>query len=754
MALQRQLAQAHLLAGRLEAALDLLQELASQNPDDPSLLRDLSNAQTQAGKLSEAADSLRTYLQRRPEDRPARIEMARLLSWTRRFEEATAAYLEVLREEPENPQVLLGLGQVNIWQGKSAEALPQFEAVLRQNPEQREALIGKGQALFGGGRTEEAVQLLEQLQQKFPQDREVAAVLDGFRESERQRMAQKEVGVPDVDALIQSNQEVLRQNPNDFEALRALGELYARKNSYTEALENYKKAYELRPQDQQLQLTLARTLSWNKQFEESVEHYRELVRQDPSPSNLLELARVLSWANRYQASVEVYQQLLQFQPDNQEAHLGMARVLSWSRNYDESLQNYRTVLEQKPQNREARIEYARVHAWKGDLSRAVELYSDLEKLYPKDREVLLGKGQALQWAGRSREAREILEPLQAQYPQDQPVLLALAGTQLALGRQDLALRHIERAETIDPENQEVRVLRSLILRQLRPSLVFGFSPSFDSDELHIYPYTSTLYFSPTPRIRSYVRAAITPSMLPSEGISQGREALFGSTVRAASWLILRGEVGGNSVSSARSDPIGGGGFTLLPADWFRFDLNASREFLNFLPRPVDLGISRVRLQASWDVRPTNRFLIHLDYGHGRYSDTNRSHSGTLMTTQAFVRGERLTLEGGDLYSVTAFDKRLGNGYFDPSQWQRHAGLVNLFGRLNSWFGYNFAATLGAEQQFHDPFRGDGTLRVSTDFSFGDHFRLTFGYGYFRIASLARAGAYRTHSAFSTLEIQF
>ena len=557
---------------------------------------------------------------------------------------------------------------------------------------------------------------------------------------------------PQAIALLQ---QALALIPGDLELQRKMAQAYLLAGQPERAIASLQEWSSQHPDNADLLRDLASAQTRADRFLEAADTLRAYLQRRPADlATRLEMARLLSWSGRYRESAETYQQVLQAQPENVEARLGLARVLSWGRHYAEAIQNYQKVLEQDPENREAGAEQARVHAWKGNLNRALELYSDLQKLYPNDREVLLGKGRALQWAGRLKEAREVLEFMRSQYPGDQEILLALAGAQLALGRQDLALQNLERAETVGPENQDLQRLRRLVLRQLRPVLILGFSPSLDSDDLQIFPYTGTLYFSPGPRVRSYVRGAITASMTPGSGIFQGREALLGAVVRTAPWLTLRGEIGGNSVSSGRSDPIGGGGLTYLPAPWLRMDFNVSREFLNYLPRPVALGIARVNWQASWDLQPTNRFLLHLDYFHSRYSDTNRANGASLTATRTFVQGERMTLEGGYLYTVSGFSKQLSNGYFDPSQLQRHASLLRLSGRATSWLGYNFTGTLGTEQQFHDPFRRDGTWQIATEISLSQRLRLNLGYGFFRTASLTRAGAYRTRSASATLEIQF
>ncbi|MBI4460689.1 MAG: tetratricopeptide repeat protein [Acidobacteria bacterium] len=474
----------------------------------------------------------------------------------------------------------------------------------------------------------------------------------------------------------------------------------------------------------------------------------------------MDMARLLGWGGRYRESAAAYRQVLQAQPENAEARLGLARVLSWGRRYGEALEQYGMLLEEDPANREAGIEQARVHAWKGNLSRASELYSDLQKLYPNDRDVLLGRSQALQWGGRLEEAREALVLLLQWFPGDQEVLLALARTQSALGRQDLAWSNLEQASVVGPENEELKRLRPLVLRQLRPVLVLGFNPSFDSDSLRIYPYISSLQFTLISRVRSYARGAVTSSMTPGSGITQGREVAFGSSLRAPARLTLRSEIGGNSVPSVSSVSAGGtsmiasGGFSYLPAPSLGVDFQVGREFLNYLPRATALGISRVHWQAGGDWQPSSRLSTRVDYFHSRYSDTNRANGGSLSVTRTLPRGERLTVAAGYLYSISGFTKQLGNGYFDPSQFQRHAGVLRLSGRMASWLGYSLSGTLGAEQQFRDPFRADGTFQAASEIALSERLRLSLGYGFFRTASLERAGAYRTQTASAGLEILF
>ena len=557
-----------------------------------------------------------------------------------------------------------------------------------------------------------------------------------------------------MDTLIREADAALERSPGDPQALRTLGDLLMRKGDHAQALLKYRQAHQGLPGDAQIQLALARALATTKQYKEAVEQYRALVDRNPDPALRKELAQVLAGMREHAQAVALYDQILEANPLDHEARLARARLLSWDRQYDAALEGYRAVIEAQPDNREARVEQARVHAWNGDLDRAIELFTALEGDYPGDRDVLLGKGQALQWSGRAREAAKILMPLREAYPDDRDVRVAMAGTQLALGRSDLAKRELQIPGVRRADDADVQQLWNLTMQQLRPVLVFGFNPSEDSDDLRIAPLTSTFYFSAVPRVRSYLRGAFIASEIPSTDRRRGREAVFGSTLQASPSVILRGEIGTNVGDDDAVDVIGLGGVTLLPTSKVRLDVSAGRQFLNYLPVAVERDISRVLTQAGVDVRPTEDWLLHGDYFYGHYSDGNRAQGGNAIVSRTLARRAPLTVEAGYLYSYSGFSEDPGNGYYAPSRLQRHAGLLNLSGRGSTWFGYTLAGTLGTEQAEEDPWRLDWTAQVSADFTIRNSLKLSGGYGYARIASLSRAGAYLTHSAFARMEIRF
>lgn len=753
------LGEAYLWNQQWTDAIDVFHKLTADFPAYLPALRELGNAQAGAKQLTQAAETFRAYLQRSP-DNDVRLQLARVLSWSGQLDEARKTYEELLANQPANFDAALGMAQTTAWQGKTDEAVEQFNVILKQRPGNRDALLGKAQVLSWAGRSDEAIPILEEMRTAAPNDREIASVLESVQEAARQLKEQQEAAAAgrapiDVDQRIHSYEEVLKQNPSSETTLERLGDLYSQKKDYASAESYYSKALAQRPGDATLQLTLARTAAWGRDYARSVEVYRALVTQSPDNRDYrMELAKTLSWAGRNAESIAEYREVLQRNPKDTEAQLLLARVLSWDKRLDESLAEYAKVLQADPTNRQAFLEEARVYSWKGELSTALKMYDTVLINAPTDRDASIGKAQVLSWAGQPREAKAILDEFQKKYPNDRDLLLANAGVQASLGRRDLALRQLDDLDKLQPGNRDVEALRRTIRQDLRPTLVVGVTPSSDSQDLRIYATTATVYFSPTPRIRSYFATNFLPTNDPVNGSEIGREFLFGSYGRVNQWLLLRGEIGANSATAGNSSPIGGGGFTVFAGDKMQFDFDVSRRFINYLPLPIRSDISRVQYRGVWNWHPARRTSFHIDAYRELYSDTNRNNGANFSMTQNLVRSEHFELEAGYLFAISWFEKNLNSGFFAPTSFQRHAALGNVRINFTPKTGVSFWGSLGREEVFDNPFRLDGTSRVSWDYKLTKQLKFSLGYGYFAISSIGGATSYVTHTGYSTLEYVF
>ena len=742
---------------RWDDAIETLGGLQREHPDDVNFVRELGHAYAGAKKLAEATNLYQAYLNQKP-DPSIRLELARVLSWSGKLDESVPQFRAVLAEQPDNFDAALGLAYVTAWQGHSAEALAAFEKLLQRRPDSREAQLGHAQVLSWSGHADQALPLLEAMAKESPNDREIASVLQSVGDSLRQQKEEQRVAAAGPESLqqrIQRDEAALKGHPEDVKLPARIADGYAELKKYGEALPYYDKALALSPRDADLLLRVARVTSWNRDFARSVELYKQLLALQDKPEFRLEMARVLSWAGRNTESIAVYRDLLKQSPDDIPVRLGLARVLSWDKQTEEALAEYGRVLQKDPHNRDALFERARTYAWKGDYGTAIGMYDSILIHAPNDNEVRLAKAQALNWSGRPHEASRIIDEIQKARPDDRDVTLANAAVQSSLGRRDIALRLLGDLDKLQPGNRDAEALRESIESELRPVLILGFTPSFDSGDTAIYAARAMFYFSPHPQVRSYVALNFIPSFVPNSLHSEtGREFVFGSYGRVNSRLQLRGEIGANASSAGEASPVGNGGATLFVTDKLQLDFDVSRRFINYLPQPILFDISRVQYRGAANWRITRSTTLHLDYFHEHYSDNNQNDGGNISILQNVWNRERLKVQAGYLFAVSGFDHQGHTGFFTPTSFMRHAGLGNVQLKLSKSSGVSFWGSLGREEVFDQAFRWDGTARASWDYQLSPKIKSSVGYGYFAVSSIGGSTAYVTHTMYSTLQYTF
>lgn len=751
------LAEACLWNGRWNDAISIFTALHGEHPDDANFVRELGHAYTGARQLDEAINLLRGFLNTKP-DPTIRLELAQILSWTGKLDESIPEFRAVLAQQPDNFDAALGLAYVTAWQGHTTEALAQFEKLLQQRPDNREAQLGHAQVLSWTGHADQALPLLEAMSKEHANDREIATALQAVRDSLRQQQEQQRVAAAGPEPLqerIRRDEASLKDHPADAKLIGRIADGYAELKNYNAAISFYDKALALTPKDSDLLLRTARVTSWNRDFARSIDFYHRLLDVQDKPEYRLEMARVLSWAGRNRESIVEYRALLTKNPDDVSVRLGLARVLTWDKQSDEALAEYEQVLKKDPQNRDALFERARTYAWKGEYKTALQMYDSILIHAPHDNEVLLAKAQALNWSGQPHQASSIIDDLQKAHPEDKDVTLANAAVQSSLGRRDVALRLLNSLDKLQPGSHDVESLRESIENEMRPVLILGFTPSFDSGDTAIYASRATFYFSPHPQVRSYLSVNLIPSFVPNSFNSEtGKEFLFGSYGRVNSRLQLRGEIGADASNAGEPSPIGGAGATLFATDKIQFEFDVSRRFINYLPRPILLGISRIQYRAAWNWRANSRTTFHVDYYHESYSDTNSNDGGNVSVLENVLNRERVKVQAGYLFAMSAFDHVGNTGFFTPTSFTRHAGLGNTQVKLSKATGISFWGSLGREEVFDQAFRWDGTARASWDYQFTPKLRSSLGYGYFAVSSIGGSTAYVTHTVYSGLQYTF
>ncbi len=257
-------------------------------------------------------------------------------------------------------------------------------------------------------------------------------------------------------------------------------EKYLSRNKIEAAIDEYKAAHELQPQDLELLSTLADLLVRANRKEESRQYYGKLFDKYAEKGD----------ATR---AVSIYRRSLQDTPQLAGRQFQLARLLERADKKDDAVKVYRTAADQfarekknkavldclgriaalKPDDADVQMELGKQATRLGhaevaaraflragqlrlpeDLRKGLELLERAYQLSPADRTVALFLGQALVSDGDHKRAVELLLPLYTEKTADPAVLQTLAGALLAAQRLTEAEEVLEAYYRAQPDSYE------------------------------------------------------------------------------------------------------------------------------------------------------------------------------------------------------------------------------------------------------------------------------------------------------------
>jgi tetratricopeptide (TPR) repeat protein len=158
----------------------------------------------------------------------------------------------------------------------------------------------------------------------------------------------------------------------------------------------------------------ARRLADAKQLGQATTLLRGHLERDPSNREARSLlARLLSWDGRYRESIEEYTALLAEEPESATDRAGYARVLAWSGRVEAALDEFERALAIDSTDVETRAAYARALAWIGDLPGASREYHHILDDHPDNGDAWLGYATLVRWRAGATASERFLAQAEA-----------------------------------------------------------------------------------------------------------------------------------------------------------------------------------------------------------------------------------------------------------------------------------------------------------------------------------------------------
>ncbi|GEM_PF-3100782 len=383
------------------------------------------------------AEIYRALLETTPEDHEVRYEYARWLLANGRWDDAARQLRILLEGVPDHVAGLVDYGDLLAQMGEPAQALKHLERAL--------SLMGSDSG--SGPEGDEAQAQAKKLRRKALRARARAYAQLGEQEKARSAW-----------------QEVLKEDPGDLEANRALGELLLGEGRYGEALPHLERALRSAPPEEkpEIWVLLGEAHQGNGDAEAAEEAFRNALGSKEAPRAHLGLGQLAERRGDAPKAREHYRQgfeqavgwdlkerlglaLLALSPEETAVRFELARLYERRKRFEDAVRQYQEILRYEPRSfpawfrlgeaylaqkrplkaveaLEKALENAaspqeRSGVW-GRIVQAERLRSERsgEKLSPKGLEALYQLAQVLVEMGSYRRAAERLAELRAEDP--------------------------------------------------------------------------------------------------------------------------------------------------------------------------------------------------------------------------------------------------------------------------------------------------------------------------------------------------
>jgi superkiller protein 3 len=186
--------------------------------------------------------------------------------------------------------------------------------------------------------------------------------------------------------------QLLNNSTYKSQANAGLGDIYKIFNRPENAINFYKQALSVTPDNTELHLKLARTYEQVNDFSSSIKEYGNAL------DNSSESEDILNSLER------IWQKKVDENPKDAEAHANLGVVYQKEKRYSEALEEYNKAVSLNPANINTRINIGTLYQEQKNYAGALDIYNSILQMQPQNTSVMLSKAQCLKELKRNEEA--------------------------------------------------------------------------------------------------------------------------------------------------------------------------------------------------------------------------------------------------------------------------------------------------------------------------------------------------------------
>jgi tetratricopeptide (TPR) repeat protein len=263
--------------------------------------------------------------------------------------------------------------------------------------------------------------------------------------------------------------KALELDPNNSLIYSEMAESYVRNNRAREAVDNATKAIQLDRDNieahkllstiylQMISRSNAQQPPTLETINNAVHEFEEIVRIDPTErQSFLMLGRLYQIKGDRDKATEIYKQFLGIEPGNEDGVTALAKLHMDAGNYKEAVDLLEQFIAQRPDSDGALQTLGEAYSELQEYSKAADAYKRAAEISPDDIEIKKEEAQSLYMADKLDDASKLYEDLAKAAPDDGLSLLRLGQIYRRQGKYDAARQYLQKAAQSFPDSIDVQ----------------------------------------------------------------------------------------------------------------------------------------------------------------------------------------------------------------------------------------------------------------------------------------------------------
>lgn len=258
---------------------------------------------------------------------------------------------------------------------------------------------------------------------------------------------------------------ILKLQPNNFDALLNLGGIYRRLGEYDESVKMLESALKQDKNTTEVNYNLGHTYKLMGHLDAAADSFLSVIEENPSDVLAYNhLGAIQAARGEHTKALQTYWRGLQIDQNHPILHYNSARSFIALKKYDEAANSFESVFKTKPGWAEALVEYAELLIAKKKLSKAEEVLSQGLLINPKNLLITNKLGKVYYQLGDTKKAEEAYEFVYSQDENNKSTLKGLSKVYEKTERFAEAGELLKKLTSLDPDDKKsgLRYCKALI----------------------------------------------------------------------------------------------------------------------------------------------------------------------------------------------------------------------------------------------------------------------------------------------------